>query len=115
MDVDRFRQLLEALNISNREFAKNVGTDPGAVSRFVSGKSKPSKGLYHSIILTYKVNPVWLNGGDGPMFTDDLDVMRVKLLMKMRELNEDDLELLGHFMEYLIKLENRQTNGILKK
>ena len=40
----RFRELINTLDISYGEFAKNVGTDRGSVSKFVSGKAKPSRG-----------------------------------------------------------------------
>ena len=100
----RFRELINTLDISYCEFAKNVGTDRGSVSKFVSGKAKPSRGLLNSIILTYHVNPIWLNGGDGPMFTDELDAFRSKLILKMRDLDKEDLELMENFIEYINKL-----------
>lgn len=109
MNFDRFRELMNELDISYGEFAKNVGTDRGSVSKFMSGKAKPSKGLLNSIILTYKVNPEWLSGkSEGPMFTDELDAFRSKLLIRMRELNKNDLELMGHFLEFIIKIENNK-------
>ena len=48
---DRLRDLINTLNISYVEFAKKVGTDGGSISKYISGKTKPSKGLINSIVL----------------------------------------------------------------
>ena len=38
------------------------------------------------------------------MFTDELDAFRSKLILKMRDLDKEDLELMENFIEYINKL-----------
>ena len=105
---DKLRDLINTLNISYVEFAKKVGTDGGSISKYISGKTKPSKGLINSIVLVYNVNPEWMNGeSDGPMFLDELSPKFNRLISDLRSLTDDQIDIIYDFMHYIIKVDNK--------
>ena len=105
---DRLRDLINTLNISYVEFAKKVGTDGASISKYISSKSRPSKGLLNSIVLVYNVNPEWMNGeSDGPMFLNGINPMLSKLMSELKSLNEKQLKIITDFVHYLMKTEEK--------
>lgn len=105
---DRLRELINTLDISYAEFAKKVGTDGASIFKYISGKTKPSKGLLNSIVLVYNVNPAWINGdSDGPMFLDELSPKYSRLISDLRSLTDDQIDIVYDFMHYIIKVDNK--------
>jgi transcriptional regulator with XRE-family HTH domain len=61
----RFGQLLDALNISQNEFARQLGSTSAFVSNMARGKSKPGLDFLQKIAETFDVSLDWLVLGKG--------------------------------------------------
>lgn len=64
----RITVLRELLNLSQKEFADNVGITQGALSQLESGKSKLSLDSIQKISLAFKADCNWLVNGKGNIF-----------------------------------------------
>lgn len=63
----RFGQLLDALNISQNEFARQLGSTSAFVSNMATGKSKPGLDYLQKIAETFDVSLDWLVLGKGTL------------------------------------------------
>lgn len=104
---DRLRELINVLDITYAEFGQKVGADSASISKYISGKTKPSKGLLNSIMVVYNVNPKWLNGEDGPMFCNNISALQSKFIVELQELDDDQIRVLYDFMQYTIRVEEK--------
>ena len=111
---ERIRELLDVLNIPQHQFASDVGTDQGTISKYISGKNRPTRAICKSIIYQYSVNPEWLYYGKGPMFLYELDEKKVLLIKRIKNMNENELDLLENFIKYLENT-NKKIENISKK
>lgn len=66
----RFGQLLAALNISQNEFARRLGSTSAFVSNMARGKSKPGLDFLQKIATTFGVSLDWLVLGQGTLRGD---------------------------------------------
>jgi|GEM_PF-1719687 transcriptional regulator with XRE-family HTH domain len=65
----RFKTIMSALELKNKELAKELGITPAAVSDITNGRVKKISGSILIILkLKFKVNPDWLLTGEGEMF-----------------------------------------------
>lgn len=66
---ERFKEIINAIGLKNKELAKELGVTPAAVSDIVNGRVKKISGSLLIILeIKYKVNPTWLLTGEGKMF-----------------------------------------------
>lgn len=103
---DNLKLLLQALNLSQRQFAQALCLDPGYFSRIISGKTPLNSRLQLLIENTFMVNGEWLRTGEGSMFTVSASpdsAVKSKVLMQIDHLDEDQLALLDSFIQFLIK------------
>lgn len=63
----RFGQLLDVLNISQNEFARQLGSTSAFVSNLATGKSKPGLEFLQKIAETFDVSLDWLVLGKGTL------------------------------------------------
>ena len=92
---DRLRELINILDITLADFAQRVVSDPSTVSKYISGKRNPSKSTVNSILLTYNVNPEWLNGDcEGPVFLHELELEKRKLINQIQDMDLEEIELM---------------------
>ena len=70
--VDRIKAIRKALNMSQDEFANNLGLrSRGKIANIELGKVAPDDTFIKLICTTYKVNYQWIVNGIGEMFYDD--------------------------------------------
>jgi len=65
---ERIKKLIEALGLSQRKFAKELGISHATISEYISGNIKPSSKVLKAIEEKFNVNPEWLREGKGEMF-----------------------------------------------
>lgn len=65
---DRFRQLREAKEMSQEEFASRAHRTRSEIKNIEYGKTVPKEEVIQGICAAYNVNESWLRTGDGEMF-----------------------------------------------
>ena len=66
--IKRIEQLIDALGITQREFAQQIGTSSAVLSHVTSGRNRPSLELIMKILSKHpNVNSDWLLFGKGSM------------------------------------------------
>ncbi len=69
---ERIKQLIDLLQISNTEFAENVGVQASSISHLVSGRNKPSIDFVQKLHNRYpEVDTNWLLFGEGEAMSSD--------------------------------------------
>lgn len=103
---ERIRELRERLNISQTEFAENLGSGRGIIKNIEEGRTLPKPQLIDLITRVFNVNRTWLETGEGEMFVepsraekigrfvadvleDEPDSFRRRLIDILIELDED--------------------------
>lgn len=67
---ERIRELRERLNISQTEFAENLGSGRGIIKNIEEGRTLPKPQLIDLIARVFNVNRTWLETGEGEMFSE---------------------------------------------
>ena len=62
---ERFKELRKKLNISQKILAEKLGIPVTAVSKYETGKIKPSSDILGRLIAVYDININWLLTGKG--------------------------------------------------
>ena len=71
----RFKEIIAAIGLKNKELARELGITPAAVSDIVNGRVKNISGsLLILLQLKFNINPDWLLTGEGDMFNTPSDV-----------------------------------------
>ena len=66
--INRIEQLIDALGITQKDFAQQIGTSAAALSHITSGRNRPSLELVLKILNKHpNVNSDWLLFGKGSM------------------------------------------------
>lgn len=71
--ADRIKEVREASNLKQAEFAKQLGINQAHVSRLEAGAGTPSDPLIKLICSSFDVNEDWLRRGIGPMMKPQTD------------------------------------------
>lgn len=96
---DNLKKLLEALNMSQRQFAQALYLDPGYFSKIIQGKMPLNSRLQLLIENTFRVNGEWLRTGEGDMFQVPMDsAVKTRVLEQIEGLSEAQLLLLESFI-----------------
>lgn len=67
--IDRINLVLQAKNISARQFAEEIGIQPSGMSHIMSGRNKPSLEFVAKVIRRYpEIDANWLLMGRGEMY-----------------------------------------------
>lgn len=69
---ERIKQIRIALNLTQEEFGKKIGTARNTIANYECGRRIPTNAVINSICREFNVNEVWLRtgeGGDENMFT----------------------------------------------
>lgn len=71
--VSRINLILQAKNITARQFADEIGVQPSGVSHILSGRNNPSLDFVMKVIKRYpEININWLMFGSGEMMVSDV-------------------------------------------
>lgn len=68
---DRFKELREALSLTQQKFADRLDISRNFVAQIEMGSKIPSERTIKDICREFKVNYDWLVNGTGDMFQDD--------------------------------------------
>ena len=70
MDIgDRIKSIRKSTNLTQIDFAKKLGLSRNAIASYEGGVRIPNEAMIKLICTTYKVDPFWLETGEGDMFT----------------------------------------------
>jgi len=68
-EKERIEQIMQALNLSGRQFAEQIRVRPGTISNMMTGRNNPSYDVIKRILDRYPtLNPEWLILGKGEMW-----------------------------------------------
>jgi len=67
--ADRFKKLLKALDLSMRQFAKEIGVSPSTFYEYMKGRTPPAD-IIVRICKRFNVSERWLLTGEGEMFLE---------------------------------------------
>lgn len=98
----RLKSLLEALHISQRQFAMKINLDPGYFSRIIQGKVNPPDRILLLIENIFQVNRNWLEKGEGEMFVDKgVSLAKKQVLEAIDTLSDEQVYAVSSFIQYL--------------
>lgn len=114
---DRFKELREALSLTQQKFADRLDISRNFVAQIEMGNKIPSERTIKDICREFKVNYDWLVNGTGDMFQDDdSDAQAIvdsvmtgdndfakKTLVKFARLSEEHWRQLQEILEELEK------------
>lgn len=66
--IQRIKQVMQELNLSQSQFAEKIGIDPSNLSKYLSGKQIIRDSLLNKIVVKLKVSDQWLHFDRGPMW-----------------------------------------------
>ena len=85
--INRIEQLIDALGITQKDFAQQIGTSAAALSHITSGRNRPSLELVLKILNKHpNVNSDWLLFGKGSMVKQhhkDIQVSSVREVVRV--------------------------------
>lgn len=116
---ERIRKLRRHLDLTQKEFAAQIGTTQNSLTGYERGRRNPSGSVVNNICKTFNVNEAWLREGTGDMFTpaivsDEIsalvdktlqgvpDNIRQRFLTALAVLSDDDLKAVERFALALI-------------
>ena len=67
---NRFKQLRQACNLSQEEFANSLGLTRGAIANIELGRTEAKPLFINLVCKEFNVNEQWLRTGEGEMFND---------------------------------------------
>ena len=79
-EKDRLATLIQQENVSAKQFAEEVGIQPGTVSNILNGRNKPSLEVMQKVLKRYpQVSSDWLISGEEPMYRKKDDFQQALL------------------------------------
>jgi len=105
---ERIKQVRQALNLSQMTFSRGIHLSNGHFADIELGNQKANDRIITLIAAKYGVSRRWLESGEGEMFDDKPDEQLQQMLITFRELNPDFRDFVLHFIDRLLKLQNRK-------
>lgn len=102
---ERLKYIRKTLNLTQKNFAKEIGMSRSGYSQIETGDRPISDRLIKSICMAFNVNENWLRTGKGEMFIKVEDSI-FKQLSEKYNLNEKDLSFIKHYLN--MNPQNRQ-------
>ena len=109
---ERIKLLREALELSQEEFGKRIGSARNTIANYELGRRNPSNTVLNAICRTFRVNYFWLTEGKGDMFTGtpesvvdeiaedyNLDDIDKKIIEEYLELSADQRQVLKEYLK----------------
>jgi transcriptional regulator with XRE-family HTH domain len=100
----RVKQAREALDLSQRNFAKILSVSHGYLAGIETGIRKVNGRLIKLMASEFAVNEAWLRTGEGEMFSQSPDEKFTKLVGLFRELPLKYQDLVYQIVEILLKI-----------
>ncbi|GHT61635.1 hypothetical protein FACS1894109_20310 [Spirochaetia bacterium] len=80
---ERIKELRLVLEISQRQFAKQIFVSQGLIGEIELGHKKVNNRIVHLISSQFKVNIEWLKSGKGEMFSDTPPDVRLEHIIEI--------------------------------
>lgn len=117
---ERIKKLRRALDLTQQEFAKRIGTTANVLTNYETARRNPSSSVINNICKEFNVNETWLRTGDGNMFiemsrdeeiaafvgkalSEESETFKRRFISMLSRLSESDWEVLERMTEDLIK------------
>mgnify|MGYP000988628599 CR=1 FL=1 len=117
MKMHRLKLLADALNTSIGKLEKDIGVGNSTLTKIIQRNSNISKGIVHSIIEKFpNVSKVWLETGQGAMFTEPTPPAKIPELHEVNVpyLSKEELDrIAGMKTEYATKAEVNELREML--
>ena len=72
---DRVKELHQTLKMTQTEFGEKLGVSKGVIVNLELSRVEVKDLMINLICRTFKVNTLWLEKGEGEMFTDVSDIL----------------------------------------
>lgn len=96
---ERVKTLRNILNLTQKDFAEEIGVTNAHISKIEKSKTIPSQSLVKLICATFDVNEKWLVNGEDEIFVEERDIQKV-----LNDLLQPDSTLLTDLSVLLTKL-----------
>lgn len=106
---DRIRKIRKLLNLTQQEFAKNIGSTQNVLANYEIGRRNPSNSVINNICKTFNVNEEWLRTGMGEIFKPTSQ-SELNALAEKYQLSKEATILIEKF----IKLKREQQDAIIE-
>lgn len=117
---ERLKQLRRILDLTQQEFAVQIGSVQNTITGYETGRRIPSNQVITLICKTFNVNETWLRTGEGEMFIDmsrdeeiaafvgevlseESDNFKKRFITILSKLKESEWEVLEHIVEEMKK------------
>ena len=110
----RIKEAFRFSGLRQQELADYLGVNKSVVSAWMNGRNTPDVEKTIKIGKFLNVNPAWLAGFDVSMEEFKLDDNEIKLLKKMRLLNNDGLEKTKSYIDDLLESPKYQKSEEVK-
>lgn len=118
----RIKELIDILKISQAEFSRKTGIDPGNLSRILTNKVTVGPITTNKIILSFNVCRQWLERGEGEIFlsssekkirdSEDTDYITIpKTILYIMEKQAASLETRDRQINRLIEIIDKKTGS----
>ena len=102
----RIKKLRKALDLTQQQFAEQIGSTQNSVGNYETGHRNPSSSVINNICKTFNVREEWLRNGEGEMFQPQPSCV-LDLLAKEKNLTYGDYVLIEKYVS--MKPEARQN------
>lgn len=107
---ERFKEIRNMNNLSQREFAEKIGYSSSIISEIERGTNEPSRNVMLAIHRCFNVNLHWLLLGEGNMMADDMIDHKDKKIEELeKKLAEIDIK-----NQNLIKLNKELKDELIE-
>ena len=104
----RIKQIREALDLSQRNFSRNLSLSHSYIAGVESGAIKVNARLIKLIVSEFGVNEAWLMNGTREMFSQNPDEKFSKLVGLFKGLSAKNQELIYQIIGVLLKMEETE-------
>lgn len=110
-EKDRVRKLRKKLKLTMENFAKPLGVGKTAISKLENGERSLTDQMAKSICREYGVNEKWLRTGEGEMFAETGDALKIRIDELIPE-EDDDFRL--RLMRMILAMDNEDMEKLEK-
>lgn len=103
---ERIKKIRKALDLTQQEFAQNIGSTQNVLANYEIGRRNPSNSVINNICKTFNVNEEWLRTGNGEMF-NPIPKSELESLIEKYGLSHEDFSLIEEFVN--LKKEQRMV------
>lgn len=114
----RVKEIRKNLKLNQTEFGNLLGVSVDVVSNIEIGRVDLKPYMAKLICQTFNVSPIYLEKGEGEMFTDTEETL-LEELQKSYQLNDDEVDIVRNFIQldedsrkFIIELTRNLAKGL---